>query len=156
MHVIYHLSPPIHSYPLQMVVHAMLKGLDQPNLLPPLLYIMFYMFLAFPLTFFILIPLPLHLIVLPFSTISIMSFTTFVSIRGLDWGMRMFMRSMSSCRTPLPLGCLLCFLTLLLLLLFCGIVDLAILIFLNLSKPYHGYLLLSLCVSRVKWANIII
>ena len=30
--------------------------MDRPNLLPPLLYIVFYMFLAFPLTFFLLVP----------------------------------------------------------------------------------------------------
>ena len=38
------------------------------------------------------------------------------------------------------LGYLLCFLALLLLLLFCGIVDLVIFVFLNLRKLYHGYL----------------
>ena len=111
--------------------------------------------LAFPLTFFLLVPLPINLIVLSFSTLSIVSSKTFVPVRGLVWGVRMVVGSMSSCRTPLPLGCLLCFLALLLLLLFCGIVDLAILIFLNLSKPYHGYLYLSLCASCIKWANII-
>ena len=78
--------------------------------------------------------------VLPYSTLSIVSSRTFISVRGLVWGVRMVVGSMSSCRTPLPPGCLLCFLALLLLLLFCGIVDLAILVFLNLCKPYHGYL----------------
>ena len=129
--------------------------MDRPNLLPPLLNIMFYMFLAFPLTFFLLVPLPVHLIVFTSSTLSIVSSRTFVLVRGLVWGVRMVVGSMSLCRTSLALGCLLCFLALLLLLLFCGIIDLAILVFLNSSKLYRGYLSLSLCASRVKWANII-
>ena len=128
--------------------------MDRPSLLPSLLYIMFYMFLAFPLTFFLLVPLPVHLNVLSSCTLSILSSRTFVLVRGLVWGVRMVVRSMSSCRTPLPLRCLLCFLALLLLFLFCGIVDLAILVFLNLSKSCHSYLYLSLCASPVKWANI--
>ena len=99
------LPPHIHPYPLQMVVHALLKGMDRQNLLPPLLYIMFYMFLAFPLTFFLLVPLTVYLIVLSFSTLSIVSSKTFVLARELVWGVRMVVGSMSSCRSPLPLGC---------------------------------------------------
>ena len=68
-----------------------------------------------------------------------------------------YVRSMSLCGTPLPLGFLPCFLALLLLLLlFCGIINLATLGFINLRKHYHGYLNLSLCASHVKWANIIV
>ena len=58
---------------------------------------MFYMFLAFPLTFSLLIPLPVHLIVLSFSNLSIVSSMTFVLVRGLVWGVRMVVRSMSLC-----------------------------------------------------------
>ena len=60
------------------------------------------------------------------------------------------------CQTPLHLGFLPSCLGLLILFLFYGIADLAILVFLNLSKSYHGYLWLSLCLSLVKWANIIV
>ena len=49
----------------------------------PSLYVMFYMFLAFPLTFFLLVSLPIHLIVLLFSTLFIASSRTFVLVRGL-------------------------------------------------------------------------
>ena len=71
---------------------------------------------------------------------SIVSSMTSVAVIGLVWGVRMVMGSISSCRRPLPLGLLPYFLAPLLLLLFCGIVDLAIIVFLNLSEPYHGYL----------------
>ena len=57
-----------------------------------------------PLTFFLLVPLPLHLIALPFSTLSIVSSRTFMLVRELVWGMKMVVGFMSSCRTPLPVG----------------------------------------------------
>ena len=105
--------------------------------------------LGFPINLLAINTITIHLIVLPFFTLSIVSSWTFVLVRGLVWGIRIVVGSMSSCWTPLPLGFLSCFLALLLLV-FCGIVDLVILVFLNLGKPYHGYLYLSLCTSCVK------
>ena len=77
---------PTTTYPLVSIADGRscsVKGKDQPNLLFPLLHIMFYMFMAFPLTFFLLVPLHVHLIVLPFSTLSIVSSKTFVLAKEL-------------------------------------------------------------------------
>ena len=60
---------------------------------------------GFPTNLLSISTLPVHLIVLPFSTLFIPSSKTFVLARELVWALRMVVGSMSSCRIPLPLGC---------------------------------------------------
>ena len=77
-----------------------------------------------------------------------MSYRTFILVRALVWGMRIVIGSM--CLDSPSAGLLALFSSSTTSSFIFGIVDLVFLVFLNLKKPYHAYLYVSLCESHVK------